>query len=137
MLQISKQVDYAVQFLLSLSHMKEGSYLSARECAESHGFSFLFLQKIITKLRHSGLVAAKKGVSGGYYLCKTPEQISLKSIVESLEGEYAVVPCLQQISACKIATKCKAPSLYAVIQQDISTTIEKYTLAHMNSMMSK
>tara|TARA_Y100001970_G_scaffold107368_1_gene134286 strand:+ start:64 stop:477 length:414 start_codon:yes stop_codon:yes gene_type:complete len=137
MLHISKQVDYAVQFLLSLAKMKQGCYLSARECAERHGFSFLFLQKIITKLRRSGIVAAKKGVAGGYYLCQDPHLVSLKTIVESLEGQYSIVSCMGEQSTCKIGDICKVPTLYSVIQGDICNTIEKYTLSYMATIMKR
>tara|TARA_B100001964_G_C13837551_1_gene424341 strand:+ start:142 stop:555 length:414 start_codon:yes stop_codon:yes gene_type:complete len=137
MLQINKQVDYALQLMLALSDLEKGEYLSLRTFAKTHHISFLFLQKIAIKLRKNALISAKKGVNGGYYLLDLPKAISFKHILEAIEGSYAPVSCLPKESVCALATVCKTQSVFSIIQKDIVFSMEKYTLAYMRELRTK
>jgi DNA-binding IscR family transcriptional regulator len=49
-------------------------------------------------LRHSGLLGAKKGKGGGYYLIKDPKEINMAHVYRILEGPIALLPCAVTIS---------------------------------------
>ena len=50
-----------------------------------------YLVQILNELRLSGIINSKRGKQGGYALVKSPDQISLYSIVESVDPEFLKV----------------------------------------------
>ena len=133
MFSISKQADYALQFLLELSILPDGEWLSVRVFANERTISFLFLQKIVRKLKQSGYVKATKGVNGGYRLAVEAGDISLKHIIEAVEGPYTSAACLKG-EHCPIEDKCTSKPVFSFVQRDIIQSLEKYTLQQMVQM---
>lgn len=97
-----RETDYAIHMLKFL-HKHNVGFVSLRELADETGISFLFLQKIARKLRIKRLIKAGAGVSGGYCLNKPANQISLKMVIDAIEGSTAILPCLCE----KPSPKCK------------------------------
>ena len=55
-----------------------------------------FLEQILLSLKTNGLVSSKKGKGGGYVLVKPPEQVTLGSVIRSMEGTLAPLPCASE-----------------------------------------
>lgn len=117
-----RETDYAIHMLKYLAKQKDG-YISLRELAGDIDISFLFLQKIARKLRISRMIKAGAGVSGGYCLNIPAKRISLKMIIEAIEGDSAILPCL----CVKSAKKCRGSNKKCVL---------KAKLAKMNKKIS-
>lgn len=92
MLSLRKETDYALQFLKHLQKAK-GNYVSLMCVAKDTGVSFLFLQKIARKLRLGRIIKSEQGTSGGYKLNLNPKKLTLKKIVEVVEGGCALTAC--------------------------------------------
>ncbi|MCA9466158.1 MAG: Rrf2 family transcriptional regulator, partial [Nitrospira sp.] len=45
-----------------------------------------FIEQIMQRLKQAGIVRSARGAQGGYTLTKTPSQISLASLVNSMNG---------------------------------------------------
>lgn len=90
---VSKKLDYGLFLLTRLTQTK--TPLSVKKIAQENNTSFYFLQKIARDLKKSQIIKANRGKNGGYQLVKKANKISLKEIVESLEGPIRVVPCLK------------------------------------------
>ena len=67
------------------------SHLQAKEIADRQKIPLRFLEQILTQLKKSGLVHSIRGASGGYRLAKTAERISLRDVMETVEGEILFV----------------------------------------------
>jgi Rrf2 family protein len=65
-----------------------------REIARREGISEKYLGQIMIPLKASGLVASHRGAHGGYSLARPPEAITVKDVVEAVEGAIAPVPCV-------------------------------------------
>jgi len=131
MFLINKQVDYAVQFLLTLASLPKGEFLSLRIFSQNRNISFLFLQKIARSLKAAGFIDASKGVRGGYFLKIDQEQITLKNVVEALEGKYSAVACMKEVHDCPVTEFCLSKNVLYQVQTDILETMQKYTLSRM------
>lgn len=90
---VSQKLDYGLFLLTRLTRTK--TPLSIRKIALENHSSFYFLQKIARDLKKSQLIKSNRGKNGGYQLAKKANKISLKEIVESLEGSITIVPCLK------------------------------------------
>lgn len=90
MFQLRKETDYALQMLRVLSNKKS---ISLNDIAGRAKLPFLFLQKIARKLRLGRLIKSTHGAEGGYYLVRPPDRISLRKIIEVMEGGCGILPC--------------------------------------------
>ncbi|MBL4694842.1 Rrf2 family transcriptional regulator [Candidatus Gracilibacteria bacterium] len=126
-LHLTQKVDYAIILLASLAVKKE--LRSVKNIAEEKRLSFSFLQKVARELQLSGFIKAERGKNGGYRLCQTPEEISLKEIIEALEGPIAVVPCLKS-SECSYEAYCTIRPGFKKLNEQIKTHFDQTSLAN-------
>src|SRR5260370_33673346 len=76
MFKLSKKADYGLIAVKHLAMHRKQHACSASEIAEEYGISSTLMAKVLQKLAHRSLVAAKHGSSGGDQLAKTPAQIN-------------------------------------------------------------
>ncbi len=103
-MRATKKAQYALRAIIFLAKKKEVS--SLRSIAEAEEISFDYLEKILSKLEKNNLVESKKGVKGGYFLSKKPENISLKDVFDAVGEPISLVDCLKK--RCPLDSKCKA-----------------------------
>jgi len=129
MLQFTKEVDYGLQLVITLAKGSRGDLLSLRTFSKDSEISFLFLQRIAKKLKDANIIEATKGAQGGYMLKKNPLKISLKEIIEALEGNYAIIHCLRGKCGCKREKKCESRKVFKKINSHLVDYLEKTRLA--------
>ena len=93
-MRFSHKMDYGLYLLTALAEAYGKGQISLRKVADESQMSFFFLQKVALDLRKAKLIEAGRGKNGGYVLVKSPKEISLKEIVEAIEGPMALMECL-------------------------------------------
>ena len=129
-MQFSKKVDYGLFLLITLLKA-ENEIVSLRQIAEGNHISFYFLQKIALLLRRAGMIKSGRGKSGGYKLARPPQDITLKEIIEALEGPVSVVRCLPQSGcgfSCERENMCSAKSGLKYINDKLIDSLNETTL---------
>jgi Rrf2 family protein len=59
--------------------------------AEAQEIPLRFLENILGELRHAGLVQSRRGMDGGYWLARPPDDVTLAEIIRAVEGPLASV----------------------------------------------
>lgn len=77
---------HAITLLAKSYQKKDKSPVTTREIASILGASENHLAKIMQILNKNNYVSSIKGPSGGFFLTKNPEKISVKEIIELIEG---------------------------------------------------
>jgi Rrf2 family protein len=134
-LNLTKKADYGL-FLLTVLAKKQLERKSIQAIADENGLSFSFLQKIARILQKGGLIAAERGKYGGYKLTKTPEKISLKEILETLEGPIAIAPCFMSAKnhlCCSHREFCKIKNGLKKINEELKATLLSKSLKYFIS----
>ena len=129
-MQFSKKVDYGLFLLITLLKA-ENEIVSLRQIAEGNHISFYFLQKIALLLRRAGMIKSGRGKSGGYKLARPPQDITLKEIIEALEGPVSVVRCLPPSGcgfSCERENMCSAKSGLKYINDKLIDSLNETTL---------
>lgn len=88
--------------LVCLIYMAKNSELkldpiTIKELVNAEQYSLAYTEKIMQSLRGAGIVKAQHGNQGGYTLSRHPSQISLKEIIEALEGGTFEVFCKPEV----------------------------------------
>ena len=111
-------------------HYGEGPVL-LKDIAERQGISEKYLWQLINPLKTTGLVNSLRGAHGGYVLGKSPEAISLKAILQVLEGPLCLVDCVDNPSLCNRANSCISRDVWGEASKNMQQTLEDTTLAAM------
>jgi Rrf2 family protein len=133
-MKLSTRARYGVRLMLALAqnYGKEPLYL--KDIAKQEDISEKYLSLIIMPLRGIGLVNSVRGAYGGYNLARDPSQITLKEIVDILEGDCSLVDCVKDPSACPRVSTCVSHDIWATIGGKISETLSSITLKSMIKM---
>jgi len=136
-MKLSTRVRYGVRLMLALANNygKEPVYL--KEIAREEDISEKYLSLIIMPLRGIGLVSSVRGAYGGYNLARNPSEITLKEIVDVLEGDCSLVDCVKDPSICPRVPICVSHDIWATIGGKISETLSSITLDKMVRMNRK
>ena len=99
-----------------------------KDIAREEEISEKYLSLIIIPLKTAGLVNSMRGAHGGYTLAKPASDITLKEIVDVLEGDNCLVDCVKNPSACTRANTCASRDLWTTLSDSISQTLGSITL---------
>ena len=104
------------------------SHVFLRDIAKGENVSEKYLSLIIIPLRGIGLINSTRGAHGGYSLTKEPSQITLKEIVDVLEGDCSLVHCVSNPSSCSRVRICASHDIWGIVGAKISETLSSITL---------
>ena len=90
-MKVTARVTYAFLALFELALNQNQVRIQAREIALRQHIPLRFLEQIMIQLKRAGLVRSTRGATGGYTLHRSPAQITLRNIVEAVEGEVSFV----------------------------------------------
>ena len=71
--------------------------ITIKELVKAEGFSLAYTEKILQSLRSAKIVISHQGNHGGYSLARHPSGITLKEIIEALEGATFDVFCQPEV----------------------------------------
>jgi Rrf2 family protein len=99
---LSKKAQYAFRALavLSSEHFKaiadgrKMEPLSIPKIVECAPMSVKFLEQILSELRRSEILQARRGPTGGYLMAKEPSDVSLAEVVRLIDGPIAPLKCV-------------------------------------------
>jgi Rrf2 family protein len=89
-MRISAKVDYAVRAAVELAAAGDEP-IKGEVIADAQDIPLKFLENILGELKHTGIVASRRGAQGGYWLARPADEIVLAEIVRAVEGPMATV----------------------------------------------
>ncbi|ARC84324.1 Rrf2 family protein [Clostridium argentinense CDC 2741] len=124
---LTQETDYALRVILYLSRLEKGTIVSANTISEKENIPLRFLLKLLRKLREAKLVESYMGINGGYALNKNPEEISLKDVIEAIEGPIYLNRCLYEPEKCNLRgpNKCAIHSALFSVQKKLVEELSK------------
>ena len=129
---ISTRGRYALRVLVDIAEHQADDYLPLKEVAERQEISEKYLESILKVLVKEGVLIGVRGKGGGYRLSRTPDQFSVRAILQLTEDSLAPVSCLNAGSApCARAADCRTIELWQGLDRVISDYLDRYTLADL------
>jgi Rrf2 family iron-sulfur cluster assembly transcriptional regulator len=93
-MRLSTQSRYGVRAIFDIAYHSEGLETQVKDISRRQGISPRYLEQIFQKLKKSGILGSKRGPSGGYFLNKRPEDITIGEIIQITEGDIRPVLCV-------------------------------------------
>ena len=130
-MRITQEADYALRIVALLA--SHDSLVDANTIADEAGITQRFALKILRKLSLGEVVSSQKGANGGYRLARDAGEITLKDIIELIDGEIAISKCLSEEHICSKQginkSACKIHLIFDAINHDLVQRLEKITIA--------
>lgn len=123
-MRLTAESDYAVRIVRYLCTLREKA--NAEAIAVSTHVSFRFTLKILQKLVAADIVKSCRGISGGYFLAKMPAEISVKDIVEIIEGPVSINRCLEDSHDCNLFYDKNQCSYHILCEETNRIILEKF-----------
>ena len=121
--------EVAIRAALYLAGRPPGELSPVHEVAKATKLPSAYLSKVIQRLAQAGLVRAFRGPGGGIELGKSPEAITLWSLVRATDGPSDVDRCALGIGNCSPSNPCPLHGRWAPLREDFQKLLEGTTLA--------
>lgn len=132
-MHLTRQSDYGVRAVLHLAGIPFGDVIQTREIAAREDIPAKYLPSIIRTLARAGLIRTMRGNQGGVALAKPPEEISLREVIEAIEGPIVLVQCMKGPSHCIHQDDCPFLPVCEDIQRMMVAQLEGTTFADLSA----
>ena len=136
-MRVSTKGRYGLRLLLDVAVHEKLGPVALRDISRRQGISQKYLWQVINPLKMAGLLRATRGAHGGYVLAKAPARISIRDIVEILEGPVSVVGCVQSPGTCDRSATCTARGAWSEVESRIKDVMEGITLQYLLEQQAK
>ena len=134
MLRLSRRTDYAVRVMLVVASVPEGVHIPTAQVGEQMLIPQPFLVKVIGDLKRAGLVTTTAGRGGGLRIMRPAETITLRHIVEAVEGPISLNFCLMRPGECEFDQICPVHPVWQHIQGVLNQELDAVNLATLSNV---
>ena len=127
-MHMSTRGRYGVRLMVALASNYGNGITLLRDVARREQISEKYLGQIVIPLKNAGLLTSQRGSRGGYALARPPAEVTVKDVVEAIEGKIAAVLCVEDPEACARATSCVAARVWRKLSEDIERSLSSFTL---------
>ncbi len=129
----SKSCEYGIKATLYIAQKSQwGERVSLKEIASSIDSPTAFTAKILQILVKAGIINSIKGPSGGFEIDKVElPKISIKQIVQAIDGNQLFNGCALGLKICNANEPCPMHDKFVVIRDQLNETLESSTLLNV------
>lgn len=127
-MRISTRSRYGLRLMLYLASKAGTGPVFLKDIAYDEDISEKYLSQIIIPLKARGLIKTFRGAHGGYILGRPAGEISLRDILESLEGDLCLVDCVHNSSLCNKSSECTTRQIWGEMTSLLLDFLSSMTL---------
>lgn len=136
-MKVSQKTEYGLRAMVAIALMAgEKRPVPLSTVADAEGIPEQFLDQIVMKLRKAGFVTSVRGVNGGYLLAKAASDISVGSIVRTLEGTLSPMGCVTEnvlegsdAAFCGRVGTCHTRGVWMRVMDAVNQALDSISLA--------
>ena len=131
MMELTRKGEYAIRAVLHLARQPRGQVALLGAVAEAAQAPPAFLAKILQELARLGLVRSARGAGGGFTLGRPAAEITLRAVVEAVEGPILPNRCLTGGGPCGAGGDCKVHEVWRTVQSRVVEVLDEVTLVEL------
>jgi Rrf2 family iron-sulfur cluster assembly transcriptional regulator len=128
---ISQAARYAIRSLAYLESLGSDKYVAVRTISEELAISPTFLAKILKRLVKSELIDTYRGPNGGIRLTRAASTITIRQVIESVDGESLFRDCVLGLPGCGNEAPCPMHNSWASLREQLQNTFDSETIARL------
>ncbi len=128
-MQITRQADYAIRAMRFLAKQKPNERTATSTVAQKMKIPPSFLAKIISQLSIAGLLHTSRGARGGVMLAREPKDVTLREVVEAIDGPILLNDCVGDPEGCQFKGDCPVHPIWEEAQGQLVKRLGETTFA--------
>ena len=128
-MKLTKSADFAIRIVIYLA--KTGEITTMPVLSEILMIPYHNLTKLVQALSKHEIVMTRKGKHGGLSLSKRSEFVSIKDIIEIIDGPTMLSDCLKHGDLCKLSENCKLKGVFSQLQQKINDLMDDVKISQL------
>ena len=129
-MHISAKADYAVRAAIHLASVSQGPTKGAA-IAAAQGIPAKFLEAIMTSLKAGGVVRSQLGPSGGFWLSRPADAITVADVIRAVDGPLASVRGQRPELIEYAGTAEPLKAVWLAVRSSLREVLEHVTLADL------
>ena len=133
-MRFTTKTEYGLVCMAYIAKHGQANRITIKEIAEKENYPVPYLEKILQALRQAGLVLSHAGNQGGYALARKPSEITLRQIIDALEGatfEVFCAPETREDIVCTHFCLCGIKPVWRKTKQILDEFYDSITLEMM------
>jgi Rrf2 family protein len=130
-LQLTRGGEYAVRAMTYLARFPDGHIASLHDIGRAQDIPESFLAKILQSLVHAGLAVSHRGAHGGFALARPADEISMRDVVEAVDGPISLNTCVLWPEDCRRSGDCEVHKAWVRTQEQLMGVLDEVTLASL------
>jgi len=130
-MQLTRAADYAVRVMIHLATLPANERTLLPSLARATGTPESFLSKILQALGRAGLVASRRGQSGGFEILPPGRVASVRAVIEAIDGPIGLNICLVSGASCNRKSFCPAHPIWASAQEAMLDVLNAARIADL------
>jgi Rrf2 family protein len=133
MLEVTRQADYALRAVTEIARLPDGERIATATIAAQQNIPLPFLAKIVSQLVVRGVLETVRGASGGVSLARSAETISMREIIEAIDGPISLNRCTREPSVCGQSDSCPFCEIFVEAQQALTNRLDNTNIQDLVS----
>jgi len=134
-MKVTAQEEYGLRCMLGAASSSPDKPVTVSAIAQSERISVAYASKLLNLLREAHLVESLRGRSGGYYIARPAEQITLSEILAALGGHIFEPEYCDRFpgeeDSCVHMGDCSLRSLWGTLEGIVEQVLTRTTLADL------
>jgi Rrf2 family protein len=122
--------DYALRAVAEIA-AADPERIKAETIARKQRIPLKFVENILITLKHAGIVNARRGASGGYWLARPADKITLADIIRTVEGPLANVRGTRPEHLKYSGPAAGLSNVWIAVRVNLRNVLESVTLEHL------
>lgn len=128
MMELTRKGEYAIRGIIYLAQQPPGRVSLISEIAAAAEVPQTFLAKIFQSFAKLGLVTSSRGTGGGFMLARPASAITLREVVEAVEGPIVPNRCLLGSPCDRGAGTCRVHGTWQQVQSEVVRILDGVTI---------
>ena len=130
-MRVTAKADYAVRAVVELVGASEQAPRKAETLATAQGIPPSFLENILNQLKSAGIVRSQRGPEGGWWLLRTPDEVTLADVIRAVEGPLASVRGERPERLTYTGTAAPLQDVWIALRANIREVLEHVTVGQV------
>jgi Rrf2 family transcriptional regulator, iron-sulfur cluster assembly transcription factor len=124
-MKLTRGGEYGIRGVLYLAQQDDGKVSMLSAIAQAQDVPPRFLAKIFQALAKAGVVKSHRGAKGGFSLARPATEISIKDVIEAVEGPIYLNVCLTGPGECDRDITCSMHAVWEDAQAKMMSVLAK------------
>lgn len=129
-MHLTATADYALRALVEIATV-EPRHMTAEQISARQNIPLKYIEAILATLKRAGIVNAKRGVEGGFWLAKPANRVTLADVIRAVEGPLANVRGARPEDVKYYGAARPLRDVWIAVRINLRTVLEAVTLAHV------